>query len=184
MSKKSVSTPSKKQLHSTITERQKAIQSSNVRVGNKMNGRMLKMDPKPVGYDLIYKPSTHEEIVKLGTELLEWAELPESNNINDFALSKKISPYRFKRLNNEYFQECLERVKYYIASKNRASLIGHQFNEKLYFTELPMLDRDFREYQDEQIAKKLELTNGSAVPTKIIVVDSMLQVKEIKDEVD
>lgn len=175
-------TPSKKVIHNTDSEHKLAKQSSNVRVGNKMNGRMLKMNPKPIGYDLVYKPSTHTEIVQLADELMSWAELPDSNNIDDFAYLKKMSPYRFKRLNNEYFQECLERVKYYISSKNRSSLIKHNFNEKVYFQELPMLNRDVREYQDEQVAKKLELTSGTLQPTKIIVVDSMLQIKEIKDE--
>lgn len=171
---------SKKELHNTAEDRKLGMLPNSVRDAR----RHKHLAPKPLGYDLIYKPSTHEELVTIANELMQWAELPESNNINDFALSKKISPYRFKRLNNEYFQECLERVKYYIASKNRSALIGQKFNEKLYFQELPLLDRDVKEYQEEQVARKLELTSGSAVPTKIVVIDSMLQVKEIEKAKD
>jgi hypothetical protein len=158
---------SKKVISNTIEGRKREqIANARIALGKKENPLML--DPKPENYDLIVKPSTHEEFIFLANELLEWSKLETSTNINDFALSKKISPYRFKRFNNEYFQECLEAVKYKIASRNRESLIKRQFNEKLYFEELSQLDRDYREYKESREDKKLGDFENT---TKIVVIE-------------
>lgn len=168
---------SRKAVSKTLEIRKEEQKLSKDRVVSKMNGRMLKMDPKPEEYDLIVKPSTHEELVFIANELNEWIKNPENNNINDFALSKKISPYRFKRFNNDYFQECLEAAKYAIASRNRQALIKRQFNERLYFEELTSLDRDYREYKESREDKKLGDFENT---TKIVVIEKFKE--ESSDE--
>ena len=163
---------SKKVLHNTLDERKKEY-STNVRVARN-HTKKLGLPAKPLGYDLINRPSTHEELVALANELIAWAELEDSNNINDFAKSKKINPYYFKRFDNDYFQDCLERVKYHIASKNRKALIKQKFNEKLYFYELPYLDRDVKEYNAEIASQKLDVSRNLLHLGNITLVDSML----------
>lgn len=148
---------SKKVLSNTIEERKKEY-SSNVRV--RKDGKQLALPPKPIDYNYIRSPSTHEELVQLADEMKEWSKLDSSTNINDFALSKQYSPYKFKRFNNDYFQDALEQVKYLVSSRNRQMLIDAKFNEKVYFRELPMLDKDVREYDHEILTMKNEQNKG------------------------
>ena len=173
MNKQTSKTARSKKVISTTNAQRKVDLLAKVRVEDKMNGRMLKMADKPVQYDLIINPSTHEEFIFLANELLEWVKYETSSNINDFAISKKISPYRFKRFDNDYFQECLETAKYIIASRNRFALIKRQFNEKLYFEELPELNRDYREYREQREDKKILGIKESL--GNITIIDHMLE---------
>jgi hypothetical protein len=172
MNKQTSRTSRSKKVISTSNEQRKVDLLAKVRVARK-DGKQLTMPPKYEGYDLIVNPSTHEEFIFLANELLEWVKYETSNNINDFAISKKISPYRFKRFDNDYFQECLETAKYIIASRNRFALIKRQFNEKLYFEELPELNRDYREYREQREDKKILGLKESL--GNITIVDHMLE---------
>ncbi len=165
---------SQKNLSQTLEDRKKE-QSSKARIVKNIDKVKGLQGTKPLGYDLIVNPSTHEELVFLANELSAWVKLETSTNINDFAISKKISPYRFKRFNNDYFQECLESSKYIIASRNRELLIKRQFNEKLYFEELPELNRDYREYREQREDKKISGIKESM--GNITIIDHMLEEK-------
>ncbi len=137
---------------------QSAEQSTKVRM-RRINGKLVPAPTpkaKPEGYDLIVRPKTEEEFKYLADELYAWAQLPTSNDINAFPISKKISPYRFKRLPNEYFQEMLELAKYMISSRNRTGVITKEFEKELYFKELYLLDLDYKEAEDDKIAKRVK----------------------------
>jgi hypothetical protein len=111
--------------------------------------------PKPINYHYDYKPKTQEEFEQLGDEVLAFAQLPTTTNINRFCFDKKISPYRFKRFDNAYFQEMLELAKYIIADRNRTAVNDKVFDKDIYIKELRELDRDYKEDCDDQIAKRV-----------------------------
>lgn len=121
------------------------------------DGKQLSMPPKPPG-KRFYRPTTDKEFREIAHQLLEWAERPTSVNINDFPLSKNISPYRFKRFPLPYFQEALEVASYKIASRNRALTNAEECKEKIYFQELYLLDKDYKEAEDEKVQIRKEKT--------------------------
>ncbi len=130
---------------------------------------------KPINYHYDYKPKTQEEFEQLGDEVLAFAQLPTTTNINRFCFDKKITPYRFKRFDNAYFQEMLELSKYIIADRNRSAVNSKTFDKDIYIKELRELDRDYREDQDDQIAKRV--AGAKQDLGNITVVDHMLEEK-------
>jgi hypothetical protein len=129
---------------------------------------------KPRNPSFMYQehlPKDDNDFNKLINEMMEWSDLETSVNINDFAISKRISPYRFKRLKNENFQEALELVKYKIASRNRQLVNDRECEKDIYFKELYMLDQDYRESEHEKIAKRVQGFKNES--TTITVIDHM-----------
>lgn len=157
-----------------MSKQQKAdsgTQSNKDRVARR-DGKCLLLKPKPANYDLLHRPKTEQEFIDLANEFFNWSKNTKSTNINDFPINKKISPYRFKRIDHEYFQDILQLVKYIFAGKNRELLLDKQFDKDLYFKELYQLDTDFREDEQEKMAKRNSaVTQGLA---EINLVEHML----------
>jgi hypothetical protein len=130
---------------------------------------------KAINYHYWYKPKTQAEFEELGREVLAYAQLPTSTNINRFCFDKHISPYRFKRLKNDFFKEMVELSKYIIADRNRSGVIERAFDKELYFKELRELDRDYREDEDAKFAKRV--ANAKEALGDITIIDHMLEVK-------
>jgi hypothetical protein len=128
---------------------------------------------KPIKYHYDYKPKTQEEFEQLGHEVLAFAQLPTTTNINKFCFDKHISPYRLKRFDNAYYQEMLELSKYIIADRNRTAVNSKVFDKDIYIKELRELDRDYKEDQDDQIAKRVAGIKQSL--GDITIVDHMLE---------
>lgn len=142
-------------------------QTNNKERVTRKDGKDLMLTPKPLG-KRFYRPTTDKEFRQLAHELLEWCQLPTSVNLNDFPISKMISPYRFKRYDHNYFTEALEMAKYIIASRNRALTNTEECKEKIYFQELYLLDKDYRESEKEKAdAKKQQDGDGA---TKYVVL--------------
>jgi len=136
------------------------------------DGKQLTLPPKPLG-KRFYRPTSDTEFRQLAHELLEWAHLPTSVNINDFPISKMISPYRFKRYKLPYFQEALEMANYIIASRNRSLTNAKECDKDIYFKELYLLDKDYKEAEDEKIQRRKE--SAKAMLTELTLIDEALK---------
>lgn len=131
-------------------------------------------DPRLTG--TIYVPTTQEEFTKLADEFDEWSKLESSTCINEFPLSKDISPYRFKRFDNEYFQAKLQIVKYRVSNRNRKLVNLGECDKDIYKQELYMLDQDYKEAHIEQMTLKAQ---GLKDITKAVIeYDGMLANKK------
>ncbi len=137
------------------------------------NNKKLKNVPVPKNYHLIYKPTTEEEFHKLADELLEWSKNQLNIELDDFPISKLISPYRFKRFQNEYFQEVLELVKYILNGRVKKLVNEREYEKEIFFKYLRLLDRDYKEDQDDQIAKRVAGIKQSL--GDITIIDHMLE---------
>jgi hypothetical protein len=128
---------------------------------------------KPSNYSLVYKPKTDEELLQIAHELFEFVSKEDCTDIDDFPISKRISPYRFKRFQNEFFQETLELSKYIIKSRNQKLVNKRQFDREIFFKYLRLLDRDYKEDEDDRIAKRVAGIKQSL--GDITIVDHMLE---------
>ncbi len=130
---------------------------------------------KPTIYGPMWKPRDEKDILKLTLEMQEWSKLETSTNINDFPLMHDINPYHFKRIDNDYFQDSFQTAKFRIASRNRRLVNSKECDKDIYKSELYLLDQDYKEAEDEKIAKRV--ANAKEALGNITVVDHMLEEK-------
>jgi len=128
---------------------------------------------KPAVYGHMWNPHKEEEIIQLTDEMITWSMLETSVNINDFPLLHNISPYKFKRIDNDYFQRALETVKFRVASRNRRLVNSKECDKDIYLKELRLYDLEYKEDQDEQIAKKIAGVKASL--GNVTIIDHMLE---------
>lgn len=128
---------------------------------------------KPAKYGPMWNPHNEKEIHEIADELMAWAKLETSEDIDDFALSKNINPYDFKRIDNAYFQASLSIAKYTINSRNKKLVNKRQYEKELFFKYLRLMDRDFKEDYDDQIAKRV--AGAKEAMGNITIVDHMLE---------
>lgn len=84
---------------------------------NKDRGRIVIKIPKnKIKFPgLKWPPKDFNEQVDLGDKLLEWLEQNiNTKDLDPFPLSLGMNPWRFYRMDNEYFQECLAIARSYI----------------------------------------------------------------------
>ena len=136
------------------------------------SNRKHKNLPVPINREF-YKPKTQEEFEQLADELWEWAKLENSIDLNDFPISKKISPYKFKRFQNDYFQEMLELVTYIINGRTKKLVNQREYEKEIFFKYLRLMDKDYREDYDDQIAKRV--AGAKEALGNITIVDHMLE---------
>ena len=131
---------------------------------------------KPTLHARMWKPHEPKDIQQLADELLQWCKLDSSTDITDFPLSKNINPYYFNHISDEYFQDVLCAAKYALNSRNKKLVNLRKYEKELLFKYLRLMDRDFKEDYDDQIAKRVAGSKQSL--GDITIVDHMLGEKE------
>lgn len=105
-------------------------------------------------------PKEDEERRKLLQEFIDWSFTTDSLEMEDFALSKRINPYRFHLLRNEdpVYEDIFELAKYSFASrlKKSARLDNKVFSDQYVMKYLPIYDREYREWVVSQVTKAIE----------------------------
>jgi hypothetical protein len=129
-------------------------------------------------------PQRKEQWIALADDLLEWAERDDSRSINKFALSKKYSPYKFKKWgkHNEYFANCLERATYMISERREELTNQGEMKEGIWKTTLPLYDKDYREWRELEIQKTKELTGPQFVVLEQAPSHPLVEKKKKQDE--
>jgi hypothetical protein len=131
---------------------------------------------KPIKYGPMWNPHDPKEIRELADELMEWAKLPTSVEINDFPISKNINPYDFKRIKDDYFQGALSIANYTLNSRQKKLVNCKVYEKEMFFKYLRLYDKDYKEDEDEKIAKRV--ANFKESMGNITVVDHMLTEKK------
>lgn len=123
----------------------------------------------PVG-----RPKTHER-EKLAKELIEWAQLPDSINLNGFCCTRKppLSPSMITVFRNESieFQQAYETAKAFLADRREKMLNNETLHVKAYDLNATTYDYFLKEERKEQAEyeAKLKKDSESNKPTNIII---------------
>ena len=109
-------------------------------------------------------PKTMEEIYILSDELIEWADKEDSILLQQFALSKKISPYNFydfaKKSKNEYFKQAFEYARAQCSIK--MVMHGSKLKDIAVNRYMPIYDIFYNQYitdkenRDHEFTKELK----------------------------
>lgn len=97
-------------------------------------------------------------------ECVNWAlENEEAMEIDDFPISKLMSPYRFKKLaeTNEYFAQGLDLAKSIIASRLKKDVRSKKIDKEYLFKLLPLYSKDYSDHIYDRRDKKKEEENAS-----------------------
>ncbi len=130
---------------------------------------------KPTKYGPTWNPHDPKEIRELADELLAWVKLETSIDIDDFPLSKNINPYDFKRIKDDYFQGAFSIAKYTLNSRHKKLVNKREYEKEIFFKYLRLMDRDYKEDYDEQIARRV--AGAKEALGNITVIDHMLEEK-------
>lgn len=93
-------------------------------------------------------PTTETEFRLLAEELIQWAQLDSSLQINDFPISKMISPKLFHELaqKSDYFMKVYDIALHMIGSRRQRLFLQGKINGQLVRDMLPLYDPEYRQF--------------------------------------
>jgi hypothetical protein len=170
-----VSRPSTKRGATTEVD---ATRSTRATSGTIAQGILVKY---PSGFRNGFNAIPHypSEIKKLAKEFLQWAYDSDTTNLNEFPLSKSLCPYKFKRIKEEYFQEC-----YLIASLIVAARVDKKWKngeiDRVYASQkLTMYDED---YKNMIMERYKQLASGNSPTTLNITMEKYPSCPEVPEK--
>lgn len=101
-------------------------------------------------------PIDHNELRKLADEFVEWAKSGVSDYIDDFPIQKNLSPFKFKRNSDEYFQDRYELALYIISNRREKSAAQNNMNTVVWKTTHTVYNKDFRELNEKKLEQNYE----------------------------
>lgn len=101
-------------------------------------------------------PIDHDELRNLADEFVEWARSGVSDYIDDFPISKNLSPFKFKRHRDEYFQDRYELAQYIISNRRERKAADNQMNNVVWKTTYPLYNKDYQELNDKKQDERYE----------------------------
>ena len=114
-------------------------------------------------------PTSIDEQDKLADELIEWALKDGSIILEEFPLSKMISPYLFfsfaKNETNDYFTQAFDFARAYCSLRREKG--DHNINMAIVLRLLPLYNRQYGEYLEQKEARALE--SGKSGNSTIVV---------------
>lgn len=116
-------------------------------------------------------PTESKALHALGKQFIEWCKKPTSFAPDAFAIEFNYSPYRFKRIKSEEFQEYYEHGLL-ILRRNNLDASRREFgsNLKLVDRELMLFDTEYRAIvNDEELTKSQKTTYETCDNGKIHV---------------
>jgi hypothetical protein len=168
----------------TKTDIASKLASDNGNAGiarNRRNGKKLQNPPLRKFHHPNQLPTEIKEQNKLIDECYEYILTNNIKDIDEFPLSKHMSPYRFKRLalNNPYFAEVLELCLYSIGRAIQKDWYEFNCEKSLARDLLWTYKKDYREDRKEMAKEAAE----EAATTKNYVYHSALR-GELEDKGD
>jgi hypothetical protein len=120
-------------------------------------------------------PTSKQQWISLADELMKWALLPETKDIKEFAISKKISYQRLSKWaeakKEEYFSEIWDQVLIMLDYKRDKPLLNQSepMLNKDYWNYIkfmkPFYDKQVREYELE----KKQIAQDSAPKAPVVI---------------
>ena len=98
----------------------------------------------------------HDELKKLADEFVEWAKSGVSDYIDDFPIQKNLSPYKFKRNADEYFQGRYDLALYIISNRREKKAAENTMNTVVWKTTHALYNKDYREMNEKKMEDKYE----------------------------
>lgn len=107
---------------------------------------------------------------ELADDMIEWSKLETSLVIEDYPLSKNISPYKFFKLalNNEYFDEALQFARAMIASRSYKKAVNREVDGSMVMKMMPLYNPEYREFLREKSA----IEGSKQNPIQVIIEQS------------
>lgn len=97
-----------------------------------------------------------DELKKIADEFVEWAKSGVSDYIDDYPIQKNLSPYKFRRIQDEYFQDRYELALYIISNRREKSAADNNMNTVVWKTTYPVYNKDFKELNDKKLEQNYE----------------------------
>lgn len=101
-------------------------------------------------------PIDREELKKIADEFVEWAKSGASDYIDDYPIQKNLSPYKFRRIQDEYFQDRYELALYIISNRREKSAAENNMNTVVWKTTHAVYNKDFKELNDKKLEQNYE----------------------------
>ena len=130
-------------------------------------------------------PKGEKERKELLEEFIQWSFNTDSFEIEDFALSKRINPYRFHKLRHEdpIYEDIFELAKYAFASrlKKAARLDSKVYSDQYVLKFLPIYDREYREWIVSQVTKGIEANSKINIVMQSIPSSTLVPERKSND---
>jgi hypothetical protein len=98
----------------------------------------------------------HDELKKLADEFVEWAKSGESDYIDDFPIQKNLSPFKFKRNKDEYFQDRYDLALYIISNRREKKAATKEMVVDVWKTTYALYNKDYREMNEKKLEQNYE----------------------------
>ncbi len=170
-------------------EKKKIPQSSTVvvEVPKKLSRAGRKKDKPALYPDMFFMrdwPMNEAVAERLAREYMEWADLETSLVLADFRLDKKICVPTWLKIVKEF--SCLAEAHRYakerLASRRERGAMIRKFDSGFVLRTMPIYSDEFKELEEwrSNLSKKEDDSGG----TKIVVIERMPDVPEVKNKVD
>ncbi len=120
---------------------------------NKKIDGLSRLRPNPTSYD---NPIDHDELRAIADEFVEWARSGVSDYVDDFPISKNLSPFKFKRNPDTYFQERYDLALYIISNRREKKAAENTMNTVVWKTTHALYNKDYREMNDKKLEERYE----------------------------
>ncbi len=120
---------------------------------NNEEDKLSKLRPATESYGT---PIDRDTLKSLADEFVEWAKSGVSDYIDDFPIQKNLSPFKFKRNPDEYFQDRYELALYIISNRREKSASENKMNTVVWKTTHAVYNKDFRELNEQKLEKNYE----------------------------
>lgn len=101
-------------------------------------------------------PIDRDELKKIADDFVEWARSGVSDYIDDYPIQKNLSPYKFRRIQDEYFQDRYELALYIISNRREKSAAENNMNTVVWKTTYPVYNKDFKEMNEKKLEQNYE----------------------------
>lgn len=95
-------------------------------------------------------PLHEKDIFKLADDMVTWSKQEDTLFFEDFALMHDISPFRLRRIDNEYFQDKLDIALMNLSSKRERITFLQRGNTRVWEKTYPLYNKEYRQYEREK----------------------------------
>lgn len=119
--------------------------------------------------DLIH--ASKEEKINLGMELLDWVQDPEALCIDDFPLSRLITPRGFRRAAKEceYLDKCIQIARGIIGNRLTKGVLRNEYDRNFVSKLLPLYNEEYKELQNERIKEVNNSFGSNQQPVQVVM---------------
>lgn len=120
---------------------------------NENHDKLEKLRPGNNGFGI---EMDHDTLKALADEFVDWAKSGVSDYIDDFPISKNLSPYKFKRNPDKYFQDRYDLALYIISNRREKLAADNNMNTVVWKTTYSVYNKDYRELNEKRMEERYE----------------------------